>query len=81
VWHGGPARQSPRHLRYLSPDAEHRGHGYGKQMMLNLLAWGKRNGARAAYLQVMLNNPSGTASCYEKLGFQEAYQYWYRVLT
>jgi ribosomal protein S18 acetylase RimI-like enzyme len=56
----------------------HRRHGHGRQLMLNLLWWGKRNGARTAYLQVMLNNPPAL-SLYEKLGFREVYQYWYRV--
>lgn len=58
---------------------EHRGRGYGKQIMLNLLSWGKRSGARTAHLGVMLNNPPAL-HLYEKLGFREVYQYWYRVL-
>ena len=57
---------------------EHRRRGHGRQLMLNLLWWGKRNGARTAYLQVMLDNPPAL-SLYEKLGFREVYQYWYRV--
>jgi ribosomal protein S18 acetylase RimI-like enzyme len=61
-------------------DEEHRGRGYGKQMMLNLLSWAKRSGAKTAYLQVMLNNPPAL-HLYEKLGFREVYQYWYRVLA
>jgi ribosomal protein S18 acetylase RimI-like enzyme len=60
--------------------AQHRGRGYGKQIMLNLLSWGKRGGARTAHLGVMLNNPPAL-HLYESLGFREAYQYWYRVLV
>ncbi len=60
-------------------DEECRARGYGKQMMLNLLSWGKQNGAKVAHLAVMLNNPPAL-HLYEKLGFQEVYQYWYRVL-
>ncbi len=56
----------------------YRGHGYGKQVMLNLLQWGKQSGARAAHLGVMCNNPPAL-HLYEKLGFREVYQYWYRV--
>jgi ribosomal protein S18 acetylase RimI-like enzyme len=43
-----------------------------------LLAWGVRNGATGAYLQVV---PSNTAAChlYAGLGFNESYRYWYRV--
>ena len=47
-------------------------------MMEGLLAHGQRNGARTAYLQVMLNNPPAL-QLYEDLGFKEVYQYWYRV--
>ncbi|MBN1427473.1 MAG: GNAT family N-acetyltransferase [Anaerolineae bacterium] len=56
----------------------HRRHGYGKQLMLHLLGWGWRSGAKTAYLQVMLNNPPAL-SLYEKLGFSEVYRYWYRT--
>ncbi|MBN1309872.1 MAG: GNAT family N-acetyltransferase [Anaerolineae bacterium] len=59
-------------------DEQHRRRGYGIQMMLNLLWWGKRNGATTAYLAVMLDNPPALR-LYEKLGFREVYQYWYRV--
>jgi ribosomal protein S18 acetylase RimI-like enzyme len=59
-----------------SPDFRRR--GYGEQIMRALLAWAKRQGAHTAYLQVMLNNPPAL-KLYEKLGFNEAYRYWYRV--
>jgi GNAT superfamily N-acetyltransferase len=59
--------------------AEHlRGKGYSTQLMLNLLAWARAQGASHAYLQVMLNNPAALR-LYEKLGYREVYQYWYRV--
>ena len=38
----------------------------------------KSFGAQGAYLQVMLNNPPALA-LYQRLGFAEAYRYWYRV--
>jgi ribosomal protein S18 acetylase RimI-like enzyme len=59
-------------------DLHYRNRGFGEQLMLNLLKWGKENGAEYAYLQVMLNN-APALSLYSKLGFQESYRYWYRV--
>jgi GNAT superfamily N-acetyltransferase len=55
-----------------------RGRGYGTQLLHALLAWGKTNGAQHAYLQVM-NNNLPAQRLYDKLGFREIYQYWYRV--
>ncbi|HEY9074915.1 MAG TPA: GNAT family N-acetyltransferase [Anaerolineaceae bacterium] len=57
---------------------ERRRQGWGEQIMRALLAWGARNGAHTAYLQVMLNNPPALR-LYQKLGFQQEYIYWYRV--
>jgi len=59
-------------------DACFRRRGFGRQLMLNLLAWGKRNGAQTAYLQVMLNNEPALR-LYSGLGFKEIYTYWYRI--
>ena len=59
-------------------DEGQRRRGYGRQLMQGLLAWGKQQGARSAYLQVMLNNPPALA-LYAGLGFREVYRYWYRV--
>jgi ribosomal protein S18 acetylase RimI-like enzyme len=59
-------------------DAAWRNRGLGKQLMLHLIQWGKANGATTAYLQVMADN-APAVRLYEKLGFKEMYQYWYRV--
>ena len=59
-------------------DSDHRGQGHGSRLMKALLAWGQERGALSAYLQVMCNNEPGLR-LYEKLGFQEKYQYWYRI--
>lgn len=56
---------------------EYRRKGYGKKLIDTILHWGKTNGAEFAYLQVMLEN-KGALRLYEKLGFKEEYQYWYR---
>ena len=59
-------------------DKPFRNQGYGKELMRRLFAWGRRNGARKAYLQVMLNN-APALHLYAQLGFREVYQYWYRI--
>jgi N-acetylglutamate synthase len=59
-------------------DAGFRQQNYGERLMRALLGWGRSNGACSAYLQVMCNN-APALRLYSKLGFQEKYQYWYRV--
>lgn len=59
-------------------DTNYRKQGLGEQLMLNLLHWGKSEGATYAYLQVVQTNQPAL-HLYEKLGFQEQYTYWYRV--
>ena len=61
-------------------DEPFRGRGYGQQVVKNILAWGKQNKAKKAYLQVMLNN-APALQLYSKIGFVEKYQYWYRIKT
>jgi len=57
---------------------EYRKKGYATKLVTYLISWGKSQGAKQAYLQVMLNNQSALA-LYKKMGFTELYQYWYRV--
>lgn len=57
---------------------KYRNKGYGIQLINALLNWGKENGAKQAYLQVVLNNRPAL-NLYSKLGFKEAYRYWYRI--
>ena len=59
-------------------DASFRNQGFATRLMSTLSTWGKQNGARKAYLQVMLNNAPGM-HLYAHLGFHEVYQYWYRI--
>jgi N-acetylglutamate synthase len=59
-------------------DPNLRRQGHAQRLIETLLEWGKNEGAQGSYLQVAVNNPSALA-LYAKLGFREAYEYWYRV--
>jgi N-acetylglutamate synthase len=65
-------------LMGIATDERVRRQGLGTQLMLSLIDWGKSQSAHHAYLQVMCHNQPAIR-LYEKLGFAEAYQYWYRV--
>ncbi len=56
----------------------YRKQGFATQLVTHILQWAKDKQAQTAYLQVMLNNEAAL-NLYAKLGFQEVYQYWYRV--
>jgi ribosomal protein S18 acetylase RimI-like enzyme len=62
----------------IRTDAAFRRQRLSFRLMQTLLVWAKTQGATHAYLQVMLNNPPALA-LYEKLGFRQLYEYWYRV--
>jgi GNAT superfamily N-acetyltransferase len=57
---------------------QQRNKGYGTKLVSGLLRWAQENGAWHAYLQVMSHN-APARRLYTKLGFQAAYQYWYRI--
>ncbi|MDF2720244.1 MAG: acetyltransferase [Paenibacillus sp.] len=59
-------------------DAAFRRRGYGEQLVLNILEWGKSVGARYSFLQVVQHNEAAV-HLYAKLGYKEIYKYWYRV--
>ena len=58
---------------------QYRRQGNGRALVESLLAWGKANGAAAAYLQVKPENEPALG-LYRKFGFETVYEYWYRVL-
>ncbi|PKL92416.1 MAG: GNAT family N-acetyltransferase [Candidatus Goldiibacteriota bacterium HGW-Goldbacteria-1] len=62
----------------LAVTEKYRQKGYGRQLMLNLLEFGRKNGAQNAYLQVIETNKPALA-LYSSLGFKETYKYWYRI--
>ncbi|MNO18889.1 Acetyltransferase (GNAT) family protein [compost metagenome] len=58
--------------------AAFRRQGMAEEMLLSLLHWARNQGAAHSFLQVVQAN-SGASALYDKLGFKEIYQYWYRV--
>jgi N-acetylglutamate synthase len=65
-------------LFFVATAKQQRGKGYATQLISEMLNWGKSNGATQAYLQVETENQAGI-NLYNKLGFSEAYQYFYRL--
>lgn len=57
---------------------EYRRRGLARQLTNSLLNWGKQNGAKRAYLQVVASNEPAL-NLYRGLGFAEKYRYWFRV--
>jgi N-acetylglutamate synthase len=58
-------------------DEKYRKNGYGKEIVITLLAEAKRRKINNAYLQVVENNKAAN-SLYDKIGFKDVYRYWYR---
>ena len=65
-------------LFFIATVKQQRGKGYGKQLVSAMLQWGRNNGAIRAYVRVETKNQSAR-NLYNKLGFTEAYQYFYRI--
>lgn len=60
---------------FTHPEVRRR--GFGRSIMMALLQWGKQNGAKTAYLQVVAENQPAQ-NLYASLGFSNLYHYWYR---
>lgn len=54
-----------------------RNRGFGKQLLLHILQWAKKNGATSSYLQVVQSNLAASR-LYDRLQYKEIYSYWYR---
>lgn len=52
--------------------------GYAQKLLNGMLSWAVLNGATDSYLQVVADN-TPAISLYRKLGFQDCYEYWYRI--
>ncbi len=63
----------------LAVHSEKRRAGIGQALTEHLLAWGMAQNATTAYLQVVSENAPAQA-LYDKIGFVEAYRYWYLSL-
>lgn len=61
-------------------DPAYRNRGLAEQMILHLLHWGRTEGVSFSYLAVVLNN-APALRLYAKLGYKEAYRYWYRCAS
>jgi GNAT superfamily N-acetyltransferase len=55
----------------------HRGKGYGQDIMDGILSFAAHEGIKDAYLSVVVGN-TPAENLYQKLGFKEIYRYWYR---
>ncbi len=64
----------------LFTDAARRRQGLATRVTGRLLAWARGRGAIRSYLQVAVDN-APACRLYSKLGFGEAYLYWYRVAS
>ena len=74
----GVLQQDCAGLFDIVTDATVRRRGYGQALVQGILDWSKQQGARFAYLQVVVGNEPALR-LYARLGFTEQYQYWYRV--
>lgn len=57
----------------------YRGNGYAKDIINEILTKASKHNVKKAYLQVTSGN-TPAEKLYDKLGFKEAYRYWYRIL-
>lgn len=59
-------------------DGRFRQRGLAERLVRKLLQWGRDHGADYGYLMVLQNNDPANR-LYDKIGFEQQYDYWYRV--
>jgi ribosomal protein S18 acetylase RimI-like enzyme len=62
----------------LVTDPMQRRRGFARQLILSMLNWAQKKGGLHAYLHVTSRNEAARG-LYAKLGFRQAYHYWYRI--
>ncbi|OGO04283.1 MAG: hypothetical protein A2Y73_04095 [Chloroflexi bacterium RBG_13_56_8] len=62
----------------LITDWQQRNRGYATKLVAGLLGWAREHGGCHAYIQVMRSNEPAR-HMYAELGYEEAYEYWYRI--
>jgi N-acetylglutamate synthase len=62
----------------IMTDPNRRGQGYGEALTRHLLWWARQEGAERGYLLVVKKNEAANR-LYDKFGFKQIYDYWYRV--
>ncbi|MUT66623.1 GNAT family N-acetyltransferase [Paenibacillus sp. NEAU-GSW1] len=59
-------------------DTRFRQRGLAERLVRKLLQWGREQGAEFGYLMVLQHNVPANR-LYDKIGFEQQYDYWYRV--
>jgi ribosomal protein S18 acetylase RimI-like enzyme len=78
-WAFGAVSQQGLCIESVATRPDQRGKGFAGETVSALMAWGRSNGADAAFLQVQADNHAAIR-VYERLGFdRELYRYHYRT--
>ena len=62
----------------IATSKPYRNQGLATKLLNGMLSWAADNDATQSYLQVVANNDAAIR-LYRKLGYQDCYEYWYRI--
>ena len=62
----------------IATSKSYRNQGLATKLLNGMLSWAADNDATQSYLQVVANNDAAIR-LYRKLGYQDCYEYWYRI--